>query len=303
MFDPIQETWGDSAARRMGIDTSGFSSPLEAFRSHYTAEKMGNRFWTEMGESARNGGGWWAAKEIDSVTKRSALAGMSGMAKARTLGGSVLKQGLWGGLSAVAPIAPPMGGLGHAAKKSAGGLLKAIPRPLRRIGGAVGRTTLKVVGPVITAYRLSTETKGLGVLGGLEKGTRIVGEEIAWGVGAGIGMALGGAIGSALGLPGTIAGAVIGGVLGGVLGYLGSKAWNTTIDLLEAPFKIGKSAWDFLGNMGREGRKLNLGGQISLGNSTQAAATMRQRALQQINRSGINARSILGREASMMHYR
>jgi hypothetical protein len=64
---------------------------------------------------------------------------------------------------------------------------------------------------------------------------------------------------------------------------------------------MANAGWNYLKESGRRGTRLELGGGISTGNRSTMAYTMRQRALSQMNRSGINARSLLGQEASYLH--
>ena len=130
---------------------------------------------------------------------------------------------------------------------------------------------------------------------------------MAWAAGAGAGMALGSWVGGALlGTLGSAAGpvgTVIGIGIGMALGAAGAVAVNKIADAAEMPFRMAHSGYKYFRDLGRRSRKLELGGGISAGNQTRLAATMRQRGLQQMSRSGINARSLLGREASMMHLR
>jgi len=222
-----------------------------------------------------------------------------------------------GALSAILPI-DIVGGkqkafMKEAAKGLGGGtgmwaaVKGALPSGLRKAGGAVLGQATKWMGPLILAHRLKTETGGRGVLGGANKGVRIVGEEIAWAAGAGAGMALGswvggtllGTLGSAAGPVGT----VVGLGLGIALGAIGSATVNKVADMAETPFRLAHSGYKYFRDLGRKSRRLELGGGISAGNQTRLAATMRQRGLQQMSRSGINARSLLGREAGMMHLR
>jgi hypothetical protein len=197
-----------------------------------------------------------------------------------------------GWLSAFFPVSPPIPAGGA---KAGSKILSALPKALRAPVGMVGRTALKWLGPVITTYRLATETKGLGTIGKIDKSARILGEEGAWAAGAGIGAVLGSVV------PGI--GTIGGMIVGAGIGYVGSKAWNFGLDVAEAPIRMAARGWNALEAKGRQAKRLELGGRVSLGNTTSAAATMRQRAIGEIYRSGINQRSILGREASYMHTR
>lgn len=173
-----------------------------------------------------------------------------------------------------------------------------------------GRVLSKWAGPLITGYRLGTEVDPgrQGVGGAISKTGRIIGEEAlstgAFAVGLGV---IGGAIGTAVApVVGTAVGGAIGLIAGGAIGLIGSeilgKQWNRFMDVAETPFRMAHAGWKFLEKSGKQNR-MELGGGISRGNRTRAAYTMRARALQQMNRSGINARSLLGQEAAYMHIR
>lgn len=218
-----------------------------------------------------------------------------------TIRGSLREAAAQGGLSAVLPYAPPVP---SAAKQASTGALSLLPKSAQGAVRWAGRTALKWIGPLSWGYRMATEvpgaTQGRGIVGGIASGidktVRITGEEVLWSATAGLGMAAGGMIGGPVGM-------VAGFALGAIGGYLGSKAWNSAVDIAEAPYKMAYGAYNFLKQTGIRNKRLELGGVASLGNSTYAAATMRQRALGEIYRSGINQRSILGREAQYMHLR
>jgi hypothetical protein len=175
---------------------------------------------------------------------------------------------------------------------------KSTSSGMRRVGRPLLKGAFALAGPVFTAHRLSTEgietfhQQGFGA--GVSKTTRILGEEAAFAGGMAAGSAIGGKLGLAMG--GGV-GFVAGIAIGAVLGHYGGEAWNVAVDIAETPFTAAK----YLGEQGRQGVKLELGGGISRGNRTRLAHTMRQRALLQMNRSGINARSLLGMESSMLH--
>ncbi len=178
----------------------------------------------------------------------------------------------------------------------------------RTLFRGAARTAGRWVGPLITGHRLVTETRGLGVAGGLNKGVRIIGEEAISTGSMVAGMALGGKVGAGLGTMvapglGSAIGTVAGIAIGAVIGHYGGKGWNSLVDMAEMPFRIAESGWKYLEQQGKQSSKLELGGGMSRGNRSQHAYTMRQRALSQMNRSGVNARSLLGMEASMMHIR
>jgi hypothetical protein len=224
-----------------------------------------------------------------------------------------------GALSAIAPIEPLPELLGSDAawlqrqaglrsgKITPGFIEKLFPQQaLRGFGRSAGRLLGKWLGPAILTYRLGTETKGKGILGGIDAGVRIVGEEtirtgfgIAGGVaGAKIGLALGSFFGPGIG---NLVGGAVGYVAGYAIGEYGAKVWNQAVDTVQAPYRMARAGWKFL--QSTSDTRLELGGGISAGNRTAAAATMRQRALGQMNRSGINMRSLLGQEAAYMHIR
>ena len=196
-------------------------------------------------------------------------------------------------------------------KRALTGALSKIPRGARSALQATGRAALRWAGPLILTGRLATETRGKGVMGGMNKATRIVGEEVAMTAGfvAGmpIGAAIGGAIGGALGSVapgvGNAIGFVAGAAIGTAIGYAGGWAWNRAVDVAEMPYRIARGGYNFMRDLGKRSTKLELGGGVSAANRTRAAHTMRQRHLMSMNRSGMNARSLLGREAGMMHIR
>lgn len=237
------------------------------------------------------------------------------------------------GLSAVWGVSPlpegPADAFAGAIKNWAGGgkvakfgskLLSQIPRGVRKVAQGVGRWGMRWAGPAITAYRLGTETKGLSAFGKVEKGTRIIGEEVISTAGFFAGMPIGALLGGALtgALEGGALGATLGSIapgVGNVVGFVagaaigmglaaaGSWAWNKVVDVAAAPAKIPGQAYRFMRDLGKRSTRLELGGGVSAANRTRAAHTMRQRHLMAMNKSGMNARSLLGREASMMHIR
>jgi hypothetical protein len=257
---------------------------------------------------------------------RAAAGGRSGWRTAEAATWAMAKGGGRGILSTFLPyeLTPNMAEkVAGAAGKSLPGFLgravQSLPDSVKAIGRFAGRNFFKWIGPVIWGTRMHYETQGLSPIMKVEKGIRITGEEAAYGFGAGVGMvagptiwaavtaaigstaaagaAGGAAAGGVAGLPGMIVGAAIGLVIGAV----GAYAWNKTVDLVEMPIRAGQMTWNYLKDLGIRQKRLELGGTISEGNRTPMAATMRQRALLQMQRSGINARSMLGHEASMMH--
>lgn len=88
-------------------------------------------------------------------------------------------------------------------------------------------------------------------------------------------------------------GTVIGGL---VAGPVGAVAGTFILDPL-IQSTVAKQAQKFV-EFGRKQRTLDFGGGF---NDSETAWTMRQRAAQEMGRSLLNARHILGREAAMMH--
>lgn len=239
-----------------------------------------------MHKATRLGDGGW----------QGAMGRMRQFSGAKTVLGGAARMAGRGALSSFLPIEPfsgeqmtAMAKIGSFGKGGAKGLLGAAKSGL---GGAI----FKWVGPIIMAYRLATETGGQGLLGGMDKAVRIVGEETLMTAGG----VLGGMIGTAIGGPG---GTAVGIVAGMAIGYAGAWAWNKFVDAAEAPAKLAHAGWKYFREAGRRSAKLELGGGISRANRTGMAYTMRQRALSQMNRSGMNARSLLGQEAAYMHIR
>lgn len=275
----------------------------EAIRSNFSYNAMSDRFWGSLA----------GPPVVERARPRGSFVGpMPGRMMPRGWGAGVDRlAGIYGrgALSAFLPISPMAEGAGAVAGGATKGFFRGLPSGVRSTGRAVGRTLSKWAGPLITAYRLGTEVpQAQGFGGKISKTVRVIGEEAAWTGGAMAGMAIGSAIGTAL-LPG--AGTVVGGVagfliglpVGYVLGQAGANAVNKAVDIAEAPFRIAAAGYRGLRELGIQSKRLELGGGISAANRTQMAATMRQRALEQMNRSGINARSLLGREASYYHLR
>ena len=122
------------------------------------------------------------------------------------------------------------------------------------------------LGAVTTVYEMATAPKGHMLRSG------------ANGIGNTIGGVLGAAIGGAVfGLPGEIVGGFIG---GDILGKGAEKAVAA------------------LQNRYKQAQHLNFGQGFQ---DNEMAFTMRQRAVQELGRSALNARQFLGREAVLMH--
>jgi hypothetical protein len=239
----------------------------------------------------------------DHVSEGTTTAGWNrGLVKSgfRTGGRGVVGAAGRGFASTFLPISPiPEMRVDKAAagiESAAGGIL---PKGVKGVFGTIGKAAARWFGPLVLGYRLHSENKGLTSIQKMDRSVRIIGEEASMNTGIAVGGWVGAGLGSAFGVPGQIVGAAA----GMYLGYLGGKAWNKVVDTYEAPAKYVISAYQTLREMGIRSKRVELGGQVSIGNSTQQAATMRQRALEQIYRSGINERSVLGREAQLMHLR
>ena len=101
---------------------------------------------------------------------------------------------------------------------------------------------------------------------------------------------IGAAVGGAVLGP---AGAIVGGLVGSAVGYMGGEQIG----------ELGVAGVNYLGALGKRSKRTELGGSLSRSMLTTAAYTMRSRGIAQMQRSGVNARSFLGREASVMHQR
>lgn len=149
--------------------------------------------------------------------------------------------------------------------------------------GATGKTAFKMLGPAFI---------GLGVLHGFQQeglvgGVKALGSGLVewglWNVGFG---ALGTAFkGTAIGGLGSAALTLAAPV--GILAGLGYAAYKGT---------------SYLAERGRSAVETEFAGDQAAF-TTQAAYTMRQRALQEISRSHTNSRTLLGNEATLMHLR
>ena len=122
-------------------------------------------------------------------------------------------------------------------------------------------------------------------------------------MGIGIAAYTGAAMGQEIAGPfGAIAGAFAGGGLARLAGKHPVAALITAAAVGGA-YMIGKGTYQFLKSGYRkrqEGRGLNTAGSTAAF-YTRQAVTMRQRAVQAIHKSHVNARSALGQEASFMH--
>jgi hypothetical protein len=130
--------------------------------------------------------------------------------------------------------------------------------------GKQARTGLKFGAP-LALLGIATAPKGEMIKRGAE------------GIGMLTGQAMGGAVGGLLfGMPGEIAGQIIGGTVGEKIG--------STLKPLEY--------------LGHQAYHLNFGGEYK---DTEIAYTQRQRAVQEMGTSALNARRYLGSEAALFH--
>lgn len=104
------------------------------------------------------------------------------------------------------------------------------------------------------------------------------------------GSLIGTVIGAPLGVPGAMAGAMIGGVGGYILGGIGFNKAATEIGMGVRATVASARMMD----------RLQFGGSFQ---DTQQAYTMRQRAIQEMSGSMLNARQYLGNEAAFLHER
>ena len=118
----------------------------------------------------------------------------------------------------------------------------------------------------------------------------IAGYTVGWGIGMKAGMGIGAAVGSIVPFVGTAIGAGIGALVGGFAGD----------HFTRAAIKGVTGVTDKMVESERRRRGLNWVGDKSAF-QTQRAYTMRQQSLQAMNRGMMNSRSMLGREAMMVH--
>ena len=111
-----------------------------------------------------------------------------------------------------------------------------------------------------------------------------------WSVGSKVGMGTGAAIGSMIPVVGTGIGAAIGWVAGGFLGAIGADEGFQSLTRIP----------DRMVERERGKRKLDWV-QDTSAFMTEGAHTMRQRSVQAMNRGLMNSRSLLGKEAVMIH--
>ena len=260
--------------RASGLDPDAMLTPDQLktqLSSFYSAQRGSERFWREM------------------LGMSSGAVGPLPGTGAKIMGGlsELAGQGIWHGAAGVLPIEPPV------PKFMTGGSTKGVLGSVSPGMAKMGKAAFRWAGPALVGYRAYDE--------GITSLPRIVTEEAASAAGWGIGSTIGGAIGTAI-APGV--GTTIGYFAGGFAGALiGQGVGSTISDVAGAPFRAVPAAYKFFRNTGMQNRRLELGGNMSAGNRSMYAQTMRQRALMQMNRSGQNARSLLGREAQFMHVR
>ena len=260
-------------------------------------ERASRWFVNKMNYEGEGIGSWFAHKatRLGEGGFQGAVGRMRTAAGGKTLAGGFAKTAGRGALSTFLPIEPFSIKQMNAMSKM-GGLTGKVGGLAKTAGKGVLGQALKWLGPLILTYRLATEVPGNGFLGGADKAVRIVGEEVMQTTGA----VIGGVIGTSVG---GVVGAVAGMAIGYAIGAAGSWVWNKMVDAAEAPIRLANAGFKYFRDAGRRSADLELGGRVSQANSTGMAYTMRQRALSQMNRSGINARSLLGQEASYMHVR
>lgn len=146
-------------------------------------------------------------------------------------------------------------------------------------GGAlgIGLTAAMIVEPMISAEGGIGEKAKVGAVG--------IGDLAGWGVGEYAGRAIGARIGGALA---PAAGGLAGGLVGGMLisgAVQGGIAFAEHLQDLGSRNRIHGWKW----------------GQNNPAFNTRKAATMRQYSLQQMNRGMMSSRSLLGKEAQIVH--
>lgn len=111
--------------------------------------------------------------------------------------------------------------------------------------------------------------------------------------GAWLGGAVGGGIGALIPLPGA---AFVGGIVGGFVGWtIGEQVIGTFVEMGIRREALVKSE---IGRTALTRRRVNFGGNFR---DSREAMTMRQRAVQEMAGSLLNARQYLGNEAAFMH--
>lgn len=189
------------------------------------------------------------------------------------------------------PMEGMFGGAGSIRDKAhARQLLREGFRPssmLRRFPGQVGRQ-IKQLGQ---GTGLGMAFIGLDVGMRMKQGESFTGASLRAAGGSIGGAIVGAAVGAVAGSILPVGGNIVGAIAGATIGYAGG----------EATANVGIGAVQFMHDLGMRSRRMELGGRVSAGLNTRAAHTMRARALQQINRSGINMRSVLSREATINH--
>lgn len=236
---------------------------------------------TRMG---RVGNLWanWGLRGVGTSAKHGLLASIG--VSAGEGGYKFLKGASWRGVGAL--------GLGIGI---GGAVYGATGNPLFGIGAGIG-STLAIKGGLKAAGATGMSLLAPAfVLGGIYSGYQ---EGGLWG-------AAKGGVGSALEFAAYDVGfkALSIAFKGSALGKIGTFAKTAALPLGIAA-GIGYGAYkgaQYFSERGRRSTEAEFTGSMDAFN-TQAAYTMRQRALQEINRSHTNARTILGQEAALMHY-
>jgi hypothetical protein len=233
---------------------------------------------TRLGRAGNNWANWGLAGVRESFTSgwKRDLGFMKGAdGKLSFLGGKAGMKGLMGlgagvGVGSLVYAATDNPLLGAAAGVGATAAMGSLR--------AAGRTGMGLLGPAYIGASMIGGFKEGGLSGGLWEGAKSYGELRLWDVGfkavstAFKGSTLGGfAVTAALPL------AITAGI--GIGAYKGAQ---------------------YLSERGRKAQRTEFAGDTTAFN-TQAAYTMRQRALQEITRSHTNSRTILGQEAQLMH--
>jgi len=290
----------------------------------HSAEDLWTSFYQRMTNADPSGTGMNAAQAVeqiegrllrsktafwDALTESPELAKLAGRAPGYGTMLGAARKGLTsfgrGALSAIAPI-NIISDKEIRAKVSSSKVAiwtgKILGPGLSRALGKVATVGGKWLGPLWVGYRMYDE--------GILHTPRIVAEEalitgfFATGMWAGAG--IGAAVGTAT-FP--VVGTIVGAAAGIAIGFGLSMLAKPIVDKMAYLATGGAvtrgiyAAGKFVHDLGQRNKRLELGGKISLGNSTNYAATMRMRALNQMNYSGNSALSMLGKEAQLCSFR
>jgi hypothetical protein len=205
---------------------------------------------------------------------RQFLGGRAGM---RTLGGMGVGAGI--GAAVYAATDSPLLGLAAGA-----GAMKAAGVGFR----AAGRMAMNVMGPAFIAGGVIGGLQEGGLGGGIWGGTKAFAEWRLWSLGT-------------RALQVAFQGTRVAGVASTVLG----TAAKTLAGPLAVAAFVGYGVYQgaqYFAERGRAAKKAEFVGDMAAF-QTEAAYSMRQRAMQEISRSHTNSRTILGNEAQLMHLR